>query len=73
MKTMVEFSDPLMREARDLAVRERRTLRSLLEEGLREVLAGRRRKARFRLRDGSFKGKGLQSGVDLSNWEQFGP
>ncbi len=36
-----------------------------------EVLAGRRRKGRFRLRDGSFKGKGLQPGVDLSNWEQI--
>ncbi|MCM3877184.1 MAG: hypothetical protein NEA02_12290, partial [Thermoanaerobaculia bacterium] len=71
MKTTVEISDPLMREARAAAVREGRTLRSLLEEGLREVLAGRRRKGRFRLRDGSFKGKGVQPGVDLSNWDQI--
>jgi hypothetical protein len=71
IKTTVEISDPLMREARETAVREGRTLRSLLEEGLREVLAGRRRKGRFRLRDGSFKGKGLQPGVDLSNWEEI--
>lgn len=71
MKTTVEISDPLIREAREAAVREGRTLRSLLEEGLREVLARRKRKGRFRLRDGSFKGKGLQPGVDLSNWEEI--
>ena len=71
MKTTVEISDRLMREARAAAVREGRILRSLLEEGLREVLAGRRRKGRFRLRDGSFKGNGLQPEVDLSNWEQI--
>jgi hypothetical protein len=69
MKTMVEISEPLMREARKAAEREGRTLRSLLEEGLREALAGRGRKRKFRLRDGSFKGKGLQPGVDLSDWE----
>ncbi|MEO8585129.1 MAG: DUF2191 domain-containing protein [Acidobacteriota bacterium] len=69
MKTTVEISDPLMREARKAAEREGRTLRSLLEEGLREVLSGRERKQEFRLRDGSFKGKGVQPGVDLSDWE----
>lgn len=71
MKTTVELSEPLMREAREAAVREGRTLRSLLEEGLREVLARRKKKARFRLRDGSFRGKGLQPGVDLSNWDEI--
>lgn len=71
MKTTVEISDPLAREAREAAAREGRTLRSLLEEGLREVLARRKKRGRFRLRDGSFKGKGLQPGVDLSNWEQI--
>ena len=71
MKTTVDISDPLMREAREAAVREGRTLRSLLEEGLRKVLSGRRKKGRFRLRDGSFRGKGLQQGVDLSNWEKM--
>jgi len=69
MKTTVEISEPLMRDARKAAEREGRTLRSLLEEGLREVLAGRERKRKFRLRDGSFRGKGLQPGVDLSDWE----
>jgi len=69
MKTTVEISDPLMSEARKAAEREGRTLRSLLEEGLREVLASRERKRKFRLRDGSFKGKGVQPGIDLSDWE----
>ena len=69
MKTTVEISDPLMSEARKAAELEGRTLRSLLEEGLREVLASRERKRKFRLRDGSFKGKGVQPGIDLSDWE----
>jgi hypothetical protein len=69
MKTTVEISDPLMREARKAAERGGRTLRSLLEEGLRGVLSSRERKRKFRLRDGSFKGRGVQPGVDLSDWE----
>ncbi len=45
------------------------TVRSLVEEGLRQVLARRRaRRQAFQLRDASFKGKGLQSGVDLGDW-----
>ncbi len=71
MKTTVEISDPLMREARAAAVREGRTLRSLLEEGLREVLAGHRKKGRTLLRDTSVGGNGLQPGVDLQNAEQI--
>jgi ribosomal protein L34 len=71
MKTTVEISDPLMREARAAAVREGRTLRSLLEEGLREVLAGRRKKGRMLLPDTSVGGNGLQPGVDLQNAEQI--
>jgi hypothetical protein len=71
MKTTVELSAPLLKEAKAVAAREGTTLRALLEEGLRESVARRKKARRFRLRDGSFKGKGLQPGVDLSNWEQI--
>lgn len=71
MKTTVELSAPLLKEAKAIAAREGTTLRVLLEEGLRESLARRRRGRRFRLRDTSVGGKGLQPGVDLSNWEQI--
>ena len=38
MKTTVEISDPLLREARKLAEREGVTLRALVERGLRRVV-----------------------------------
>jgi len=71
MKTTVELSTPLLREAKTVAAREGTTLRALLEEGLRESVARRKRSRRFRLRNTSVRGKGLQPGVDLSNWEQI--
>ena len=69
MKTTIDIADALLDQARATAAREGVTVRSLVEEGLREVLARRRtRRARFQLRDASFAGHGLQPGVDLSDW-----
>jgi hypothetical protein len=60
MKTTVEISDALLAEARRIAARERVTVRTLIEQGLREVLAQRRRgHGPFRLRKATFKGRGL--------------
>ena len=39
MKTTVEISDPLLREARKVAAREGVTLRTLIERGLHRVVA----------------------------------
>ncbi len=67
MKTTVEIADPLFHQIRQLATEQGVNLRTLVEEGLRSVLEGRRSAAVpvFRLRDGSFKGGcGLQPGVD---------
>jgi hypothetical protein len=69
MKTTIDIADALLSQAKATAAREGVTVRSLVEEGLREVLARRRAKrTRFQLRDASFTGKGLQPGVDLSDW-----
>jgi hypothetical protein len=38
MKTTIEISDPLTREARELAEREGVTLRALVERGLNRVI-----------------------------------
>jgi hypothetical protein len=71
MKTTVEIPDTLLDEARRVASREGRTVRALVEEGLRKVLAERKRSAAFRLRRASFKGDGLQPEVAGVSWERI--
>jgi hypothetical protein len=71
MKTTVEISDALLNEARELAVKEQTTLRVLIEEGLRMVTAERRRSKPFKLRDVSFRGKGLQPPLAGASWQQI--
>jgi CRISPR/Cas system-associated protein Csm6 len=60
MKTTVEITDSLMKQARRLAAQEHTTLRALVEEGLRRVTTERERTKPFKLRKVSFRGKGLQ-------------
>jgi hypothetical protein len=71
MKTTLDISDPLLREAREIAARERTTLRSLVEQGLRRILAEKKKKPRFRLRDASFKGRGLNPELRDAGWERL--
>jgi hypothetical protein len=72
MKTTVEISDSLLDEARRVAAREGTTLKVLIEQGLREVITQRRRRAgAFRLRKASFKGKGLQPGIADASWDRI--
>lgn len=71
MKTTIEISDTLLKEARTVVTRERTTLRKLMEEGLREVLKARRKKQHFRLRRASFAGKGLQPELRDASWERI--
>jgi hypothetical protein len=69
MKTTVEISDALLREARKLAARERTTLRALVEMGLRHVLAAKKQpRPAFRLRKASFKGRGLRPEFADAAW-----
>ncbi len=72
MKTTVEISDSLFAEARQLATRENRSLRALIEEGLRLVVGSRRAKrGRFEMRKASFGGEGLAPDLASGNWEQI--
>jgi hypothetical protein len=71
MKTTVDIADPVLREARKLAAREGTTLRSLIEEGLRRVLADKRRKSPFRLRLVTFGGRGLRPELQDASWDQI--
>ncbi len=71
MKTTIELSDGLLHEARKVAARERTTLRALVEQGLRQVLAERTRKPAFRLRKASFKGQGLRPEAAEAGWDRL--
>ena len=70
MKTTIEIAEPILEDAKELARREGVTLRLLVEEGLRNVLAARQSRKRFRLKDAGFKGRGLQDGVEEGRWAE---
>ncbi len=67
MKTTVEISDSLLRQAKQLALAGGTTLRDLVESGLRKEIASRQ-KPEYRLADESWGGSGLQPGVDEGDW-----
>jgi hypothetical protein len=71
MKTTIHIPDSLLREAKSVAAKEKTTVRALVEEGLRRVVSDRRQEKPFRLRNVTFKGKGLQPGIEEGNWEQI--
>jgi hypothetical protein len=68
MKTTVQVSDSLLRQAKRVALKERTTVKALIERGLRLVVADQARGAAFQLRRASFKGDGLVSGRSLQDW-----
>ena len=68
MKTTVEIADDLLTRLRRQARRERKTLRQLLDEALRQRLAAPAGKP-FRLKKRPFKGEGRQPGVAEGQWE----
>ena len=67
MRTTIDIDDALLRAAMSHAARERRTLKSVVEQALREFLPGPKR----RVVDGPpipvFHGQGVQPGVDLTD------
>jgi hypothetical protein len=71
MKTTIEISDALLREARKVAAREGVTLRALVERGLHRVIAETKQRPPFRMRDGSFGGNWLQPEVRDLSWDQL--
>jgi Bacterial antitoxin of type II TA system, VapB len=70
MKTTIEISDALLREARKVAAQEGVTLRALVERGLHRVIAETKRPP-FRLRDGSVGGNWLQPEVRDLSWAEI--
>ena len=73
MKTTIHIPDSLFDEARKVAAQEKTTLKALVEEGLRKVVAEHqdRRPKGFKLRPATFKGQGLQPHVAGVTWDQI--
>lgn len=65
MKTTVDIADSLFEEAKAFATSHGLPLRQLVEEGLRRVIVEERVPRKFRLRNGSFGGRGLR---DALSW-----
>ena len=68
MRTTIQIDDQLLSEAKQRAAQTGRTLKAVIEDALREALARKdapRADARVPLR--TFKGRGLQRGVDLDD------
>jgi len=68
VKTTVELPAGLLREAKRVALENRTTVKALIEQGLRSVVAERKRGGAFRLRKAVFRGDGLVSGRSLQDW-----
>lgn len=71
MKTTLEISDPLLRDARKVAAQEGRTLRALVEQGLRKIVAEKKKRGQFQLRKVSFKGRGLRPELADAGWDRL--
>ena len=68
MRTTVRLDDELLSDLKRLAAQEGVTLTALLEGAVREMLARRRRpRACQSVQLPTFKGRGLQPGVDLDD------
>ena len=68
MRTTVRLDDNLLRDVKRLAAEEGVTLTAMLERAVREMLTRRRQpRARPSVPLPTFKGHGLQPGVDLDD------
>ena len=72
MKTTIEISDALFNSAKELVQQNQTTLRALVEEGLRRVLADShaRKKPVFKLATASVHGKQILM-ADPRRWQQL--
>ena len=68
MRTTINIQDELLQRAKQLALERHNTLGSVIEDALRRCLSQNIRVSQAkRTRLPTFKGKGLQPGVDLDS------
>lgn len=72
MRTTLNLDDDLMRLVKQRAASEGRTVTSMVEEGLREMLRSRERQvAPYEVELPTFSGGGPAPGVDLGDYQQL--
>ncbi len=71
MKTTLDIADNTLKQAKELARRERATLRALVEEGLELVLKARASKPPYRSKPVTFSGRGLTPAYRDASWEKI--
>ena len=69
MKTTIDIADDLLERAKRQARREKKTLRDIVEDALRQRLVAPAARPHFKLKKRPFKGAGLQPGVAEGQWE----
>lgn len=67
MRTTIDINDALLLAAKSRAARERKTLRAVVEQALRELLSGPKRGVVAGPPIPVFHGQGVQPGVDLTD------
>ena len=68
MKTTLELSEKLLREAKKYAAQNGMTLKAVVETALRSLLEPRQRRTKFTLKKASFRGEGMQEDVREGDW-----
>ena len=68
MKTTIEIAPTLLERGKRVAHEEHVTLRALVEEGLRMVIADREKRPAFRLKKVHFTGGGFGRGFEGGHW-----
>ena len=71
MKTTFDIDDALFARARRLAQRTGRTMRSLVEEGLRRCLEDQRQPTRYELPDRSVGTAGDPNPLETLSWQDI--
>jgi len=71
VKTTIDIADNLLNRARQLARREKSTLKELTEEGLQLVLSRRERPEPRKIKPVVVRGKGLSPAFRGKPWAQF--
>jgi hypothetical protein len=71
MKTTLEISDSILKQAKALAREQQVTLRSLTEEGLKKVIEERSARTLQKVKPVTFRGDGLSGEFQGASWEKI--